>query len=170
MLLDVGRRPGGTGSARGLVSPCEFRRAVACAHRRDRAGRTMALRGLAPDGVLHLELGLPLPGRVLPGPIVRRPGTRGTLDVFTTPLPPAAARAAMHDEAREVLSASGGEVGYHLDAALDVTLVHVAVPHREGADVLRLLEACAVAELDRELVAAGLGALTPEEPRSDPGR
>jgi hypothetical protein len=143
-LLDVGRPPmPDTGSRQ--VSPCAFHGAVARAHDLRAAGIRLRFLSLPPGVDPAVDVGVPPADEVLPGGIVR--AAMAGVWVFALPV-------------AGPVPALDGDVGLHVDAAVDVTVVHAEAPLGDRAAARRAQAAveaaaarCAVAELEASLLA-----------------
>ena len=141
-----------------VVAPCAFRRAVASAHRRWSAGERLSFLGLPPGCPPTLEVGLGPGERCLPGDLYRVRMGVDWLHLFATTMPVERCKDAAGDgvQISPADEAASGRirVGFHRDAATDMTLVHVASAAGERGAAARAVDAlqgvlgrCLAAEL-----------------------
>ena len=131
----AGRRsPTGRPTGRRWWRPCAFRRAVASAHERWSAGERLSFLGLPPGCPPTIEVGLAPGERCLPGDLYRVRMGVDWLQCSPRPCRSSGARtrpATVSGSARPTRPVRAHRVGFHRDAATDVTLVHVASPAGE---------------------------------------
>jgi len=157
VLADVRRPPFPDEDVPPQIPPCVFHQSVARAHARRREGERMRFLSL-PEGVdPAVDLGLPRPDRSLPGGIVR-----ATLAGDWVHLVPVAR--SPQDCAAAVQGRRLGDLGFHHDPDVEVTVLHLASPtgdERRSAEAVDCIEraaaACAVADLEELLASAAAG-------------
>jgi hypothetical protein len=143
-----------------VVASCAFRRAVASAHERWTAGERLSFLGLPPGLTPTIEVGLAVGERCLPGDLYRVRMGVDWLHLFATTMPVDRCKGAAGNGVQvgptEARDARPGRVrvGFHRDAATDVTLVHVASPAGEPRAAAKAVDAlqgvlgrCLAAEL-----------------------
>lgn len=162
LVLEVRRPPFAAAEPAGpaVLPPCAFHRAVAGALRQRRAGERIAFRGFPAGEDPAIDWGLAPGDLSLAGPMVRVVHDDAWLHVAAVAVPLAACAPA-------VLGDDGGPpgLGFHGDADVEVTLLHLRTPVGDHEASVEVVEALRTA-LARTAVGELLDRLDVEVPDS----